>query len=128
MDDKTLLEMAAKAAGKGKVSENPVDALRVKSASVKRERLTLDVFLKIYAAAAAMPDRWIANMMRLAIVTAQPLQVWLGGDVVRRVSFRPSVDYASLFFDDCQHPAQNAYCDPKSIMAWRYVDTTHPKD
>lgn len=49
-------------------------------------------------------------------------------ETLRRVSFRPSVDYASLFFDDCQHPAQNAYCDPKSIMAWRYVDTTHPKD
>lgn len=67
-----LSDMWKEAAGKGKVSSNPVDALRVKSASVKRERLTLDVFLKIYAAAEAIPDRWIANMMRLAIVTAQP--------------------------------------------------------
>lgn len=67
-----LSDMWKEAAGKGKVSSNPVDSLRVKSATVKRERLTLDVFLKIYAAAEALPDRWVANMMRLAIVTAQP--------------------------------------------------------
>jgi hypothetical protein len=59
---------------------------------------------------------------------AQPLQVWLGGDVVRRASFRPSMDYASLFFDDYWHPLQNAYCDPETIKAWRYFDATHQKD
>lgn len=68
----TLSDMWKEAAGKGKVSTNPVDSLRVKAPAVKRERLTLDVFLKIYAAAEAMQDRWVANMMRLAIVTAQP--------------------------------------------------------
>ena len=67
-----LSDMWKEAAGKGKVSMNPVDSLRVKAPSVKRERLTLDVFMQIYAAAEAMQDRWIACMMRLALVTGQP--------------------------------------------------------
>lgn len=59
------------AAGRGKVDTSPVDALRVAPAKVKRARLSLEQFKVIYAAAEAMADPWVANTMRLAIVTAQ---------------------------------------------------------
>lgn len=68
----TLNDMWLEAAGKGKVDSNPVALLRIKAATVKRERLTLEQFKVIYAKAQAMPDRWASNMMRLALVTAQP--------------------------------------------------------
>jgi integrase len=60
------------AAGKGWVKANPVEALAKHSATVKRGRLSLEHFLAIYAQAQASEDPWVANMMALAIVSAQP--------------------------------------------------------
>jgi enterobacteria phage integrase len=80
----TLDGMWKAAAGQGKVTHNPVTNLRVKSASVKRERLTLPTFMTIYEAAKKSKDRWHAKLMRLALVSAQPrecLVLWEFTDV-----------------------------------------------
>ena len=37
---------------------------------------------------------------------------------VRRM---PTLDLSNLFFTDCTHPAQNAYCADSMISAWRVV-------
>lgn len=31
----------------------------------------------------------------------------------------PTLDWSSLFFTDCTHPAQNAYCADSLITSWR---------
>lgn len=31
-----------------------------------------------------------------------------------------TLDYTSLFFTDCTHPQQNAYCSPDRIKVWRF--------
>lgn len=66
-----LNDMWAVAETKGWTKNRPAEVLRV-SVEVKRDRLSLEQFTKILEAAKALPDRWIYNMMRLAVVTAQP--------------------------------------------------------
>lgn len=73
-----LNELFLTAAGKGKVDSNPVASLMVNEAKVKRDRLSIDQFKSTYEAALTLPDRWIANMLRLAIVSAQPRECLCG--------------------------------------------------
>ncbi len=47
------------------------------------------------------------------------IDVQLLDDSVRVVKRRPLVDYTSLWFADCDHPAQNSYCAESRIKAWR---------
>jgi hypothetical protein len=54
------------------------------------------------------------------------IDVQLTNDTVRLVQRRPIVDYGSLWFADCTHPAQNAYCSTSLIKAWRISDRKFP--
>ncbi len=67
-----LKDMWSVARTKGWTEKSPADALRVGGVDVKRERLTVEDFTIILSAAKELPDRWIYNMMRLALVSAQP--------------------------------------------------------
>lgn len=72
-----LNDMWAVAETKGWTKNRPAEVLRV-NVEVKRSRLSLDEFVKILDAAMALPDRWIYNMMRLALVSAQPRECLCG--------------------------------------------------
>ena len=61
---------------------------------------------------------------RLPMVNGYDFQVHLTNGTVRRVGRRPIVDYWSLFFKDCTHPAQNAYCSTDDIKAWKLAPQT----
>jgi hypothetical protein len=37
----------------------------------------------------------------------------------RTVMTKPLLDPSTLWFTDCTHPAQNAYCNRNSIIKWR---------
>lgn len=56
------------------------------------------------------------------------IEVQLDDDSVRTVQRRPLVDYSSLWFIDCTHPAQNAYCAESKIKAWRISAKKSPTD
>lgn len=66
-----MTDVWAEATGAGWVTVNPTLSLSKVAAKVKRARLGLDQFLAVYEAAAEL-DPWVQNMLRLAIVTAQP--------------------------------------------------------
>lgn len=79
-----LKDVWAVARTQGWTEKSPADALRIGGVDVKRERLTVEAFSAILEAAKALPDRWIHNMMRLALVSAQPrecLCLWEFRDV-----------------------------------------------
>lgn len=61
---------------------------------------------------------WILSS-RVPQIDGAKFQVWLTNDQVRRVERRPYLDWASLWFTDCTHAIQNAYCSPDYIQAWR---------
>ncbi len=65
-----LSDFFAAAAAAGWISVNPVDVIRLEVINVKRARLTLDDFRKIYEAAASM-DRWVQRSLELGLVTLQ---------------------------------------------------------
>lgn len=67
-----LIDMWAVAESKGWTKNRPADVLTIGTVEIKRSRLSLDQFKAVYAAAIDLPDAWIANMLALAIVTAQP--------------------------------------------------------
>lgn len=67
-----LTDMWNVAIRKGWTGRNPADALSVGNVEVLRGRLSLEQFRAIYAAAIGLGDNWIANMLKLAIVSAQP--------------------------------------------------------
>ena len=50
---------------------NVADMTRTNKAKVKRSRLSLEDFQKIYAVALKLPNKWIARSMELALVSAQ---------------------------------------------------------
>lgn len=80
----TLIDIWKEAAKRGVVQSNPAESLGVKAAKVKRERWTLETFMTVYETAQAMPDKWIANCMKLALITGQPrecLVSWEFADV-----------------------------------------------
>ena len=66
----TLIDLYAEMAAAGWVSVNPAAVIRLRPPEVKRARLTLDTFTRIYEAAAAL-DPWVQNSMALALVTLQ---------------------------------------------------------
>lgn len=73
-----LIDMWAIAESKGWTTNRPADVLTIGTVEVKRSRLSLDQFKAIYAASLELPDSWIANMLALAIVTAQPRECLCG--------------------------------------------------
>jgi hypothetical protein len=70
-----------------------------------------------------LSDEWIIGN-RLPMVNGYDFQVHLKDGTLRRVGRRPTIDYSSLFFKDCTHPAQNAFCSSENIQAWRLVPVT----
>lgn len=66
-----------------------------------------------------MSDEWIIGNRIPMLNGAELIDVCLDDDTVRLVRRRPLVDYSSLWFVDCSHPAQNAYCSDMKIKAWR---------
>ena len=61
---------------------------------------------------------WVIGS-KVSMVDGCRIQVQLIDDSVREVHRRPTVDFSSLWFTDCTHPAQNAYCPESKIKAWR---------
>lgn len=49
------------------------------------------------------------------------MQVWTASGDVREVAYRPGFCPMALWFTDCTHALQNAYCSRDSVQAWRYV-------
>ena len=66
----TLADLFAEAAAAGWVAVNPVEVIRLEAPVVKRARLTLDDFRKIYAKAADLYP-WVPRSIELALVTLQ---------------------------------------------------------
>jgi hypothetical protein len=58
---------------------------------------------------------------KVPFVNGHSIQVQTTFNDVRTVIRRPTLDFSSLWFTDCQHPAQNAYCAESNIVAWRIV-------
>lgn len=71
----TLRELLREAIAAGHIERNVADATKAGRVQVQRERLTLEKFLEIHAAALTMPDPWIARAMELAIVSGQSREV-----------------------------------------------------
>jgi hypothetical protein len=65
------IELWKTALHNGWAAVNVADMTRTNKASVKRSRLTLEDFDKIYAVAQKLPNKWIARSMQLALVSAQ---------------------------------------------------------
>jgi hypothetical protein len=55
------------------------------------------------------------------MVNGYAIEVQTTNNEVRKVIRKPTLDWASLWFTDCIHPAQNMYCSPSYIKAWRIV-------
>lgn len=53
------------------------------------------------------------------LIDGATFEVWITDGSTRRVARDPGLDWSSLFFQDCTHPAQNAYCSPDIIAGWR---------
>jgi len=45
--------------------------------------------------------------------------VFMDNGHIRKVRRNLSLDYSNLFYMDCTHPAQNAYCTQDQVKAWR---------
>lgn len=45
-------------------------------------------------------------------------EIWRGNGEVRKV-WRPCFPDGFLHYEDCTHPAQNAYCPDSDVQAWR---------
>lgn len=73
----TLNDIFKEAIADGHIQFNPVDATRTPKATVQRERLSIEDYFKIRAAADSMPA-WLGLGMELALVTGQRL-----GDISR---------------------------------------------
>lgn len=50
------------------------------------------------------------------------IEVWSPYYGLRSAAVLPSLDTTSLWFTDCNHALQNAYCDRNRIEAWRYKE------
>jgi len=66
----TLADLFAEAAAAGWIAVNPVEVIRLEAPTVKRARLTLDDFWKIYKAAEQLYP-WVPRSMELGLVTLQ---------------------------------------------------------
>jgi hypothetical protein len=81
----TLADLFAEMAAAGWIAVNPVDVLRLPAPKIRRQRLTLDDFLRIYEAAAQL-EPWVRRSMELGIVTLQRRED------VSRMGFRDELD------------------------------------
>ncbi|WP_322629951.1 tyrosine-type recombinase/integrase [Halothiobacillus sp.] len=79
-----LVDCWREAIAAGVAQRNPIEITKLPGAVVQRDRLTLDAFRLIHAAALTMTDPWIARSMELAIVTAQRRED------IHAMQFRPS--------------------------------------
>ena len=61
---------------------------------------------------------WILGN-RIPNIDGASFQVWTDSGGTRTCRRYPARDQFSLWFTDCTHPAQNAYCAQDSIQAWR---------
>ena len=52
------------------------------------------------------------------------IEVYTKHGDVRKVSRRPHVDFSSLWYTDCTHQLQNAFCSSSDIQAWRFIPQT----
>jgi len=66
----TLVELFGEIAAAGWVAVNPIEVIRLEAPTVRRARLTIDDFLKMYRAAADL-DPWVQRSMELGLVTLQ---------------------------------------------------------
>jgi hypothetical protein len=66
----TLIDLFAEIAAAGWTAINPIEVIRIQPARIKRMRLTLDSFWKIYNAAAQL-DPWVQHSMALGLVSLQ---------------------------------------------------------
>lgn len=58
---------------------------------------------------------------RPPLIPNAQFEVWTTrGDV--RLVHRQNGGFGSMLYDDCTHPAQNAYCGENEVMAWRIVE------
>lgn len=62
-------------------------------------------------------NEWIKGQPPLGIL--KKMDVWIDNDHIREAQAIPSIDYSSLFFTDCTHPMQNAFCPRERIVAYR---------
>lgn len=60
---------------------------------------------------------WEAGMP--PFVVGVKFDVLLKNGEQRRVERNQALDWANLFFTDCTHPMQNAFCAPDSVVKWR---------
>ena len=54
---------------------------------------------------------------------AAVFDVWLENGQVRTVRGAETVFGGVLMFMDCNHPAQNAFCEPSKIIGWRQKES-----
>ena len=57
-----------------------------------------------------------------APVCKDELTVLMNNMEYRTCIIKPFLDPYNLFFTDCTHPAQNAYCNRNSIVKWKISD------
>lgn len=67
----TLVDLFAAAGAKGLIAVNPIKVISLKPPKVKRERLTLDAFMRIYRKA---PEGWEKRSMELGLISIQRLE------------------------------------------------------
>lgn len=56
------------------------------------------------------------------------LEVKMSDGSMRTCKKIPAIDYGNLFFTDCTHAEQNAYCDRKKIISWRVCEARKRKE
>jgi len=66
-----LLDVFREAIAAGWCDRNPVEVTRAERVATKRERLSLDQFMAIYAKAKEDSSEWMVHCLELAILTAQ---------------------------------------------------------
>ena len=66
-----------------------------------------------------LTDEWILGNKLPILKDDASFQVQLKDGQTRSVCRKPRLDFTSLWFIDCSHPMQNAYCDEDSIAYWR---------
>jgi hypothetical protein len=61
---------------------------------------------------------WI-HSNRIPPISGASFQIWTTSGSTRTCRRRPERDPCALWFTDCTHPLQQAWCDPDVIKAWR---------
>ena len=64
-------------------------------------------------------DEWMLGNRVPILSDIKSFQMQLKDGQIREVHRKLTVDSINLWFADCTHPAQNAYCNDESIAYWR---------